>query len=203
MGLGRSRKNLSMPTRLDDTLSSKTRTMLHRMWRVARLDRDTIEDLKSDSKATPQAVAIVLLAGLSYGLGVGLFLGATLDVLLFGLMFWILLGLLTGFLWLSLTFVIGRRLFRGETDYWGLARPFFFAWSPGLLFVLMSVPTPLIAGLVRAVVGAWIIISSVFVVKYSMSLETQQSLMIFILVFFVLVAILILIGSISPMFSLA
>ncbi len=173
------------------------------MWRVARLDRDTIEDLKSDPGATPQAVAIVLLAGLSYGLGVSLFLGTTLDLLLFALTFWILLGLLTGFLWLSLTFVIGTRIFRGATNYWGLARPFFFAWSPGLLFVLMSVPTPLIAGLVRAVVGAWIIISNVFVVRYSMSLETQQSLMTFILVFFVFFAILILVGSISSMYKLA
>ncbi len=192
-----------MPTRLDHTLSSKTRTMLHRMWRVARLDRDTIEDLKSDPGATPQAVAIVLLAGLSYGLGVSLFLGTTLDLLLFALTFWILLGLLTGFLWLSLTFVIGTRIFRGATNYWGLARPFFFAWSPGLLFVLMSVPTPLIPGLVSAVAGAWIIISSVFAVKHSMSLETQQSLMTFILVFFVFFAILILVGSISSMYKLA
>lgn len=171
------------------------------MWRVARLDRNTIEDLKSDSRATPQAIAIVILVGLSYGLGSGLSVGATLDVLLFALVSGILLGLLTGFLWLSLTFVLGTKLFRGVANYWGLARPFFFAWSPGLLFVLMSVPTPLIQGLARAAATAWTIISSVFAVKHGMGLETQQSLTIFILVFLVFAAILILVGSISSMYS--
>ena len=173
------------------------------MWKVARLDRDTIEDLKSDSGSTRQAVAIVILAGLSYGLGLSLFLGTTVEIILFTLAAGILLGLLIGFLWLSLTFVIGTRLFRGVTTYWGLARPFFFAWSPGILFVLMSVPTPLIPEIARATAGAWIIISSVFAVKHSMGLETQQSLLIFILVFFVSVGILILFGSISSMYNLA
>ncbi len=186
-----------MQTGLEDALSSKTRTMLHRMWKVARLDRDTIEDLKSDSRATPQAVAIVILAGLSYGLGFSLFLGTTLKIVLFAAAAWITLGLLTGFLWLSLTFVIGTRLFRGTTNYWGLARPFFFAWSPGLLFVLISVPMPLIPEIARAIAGAWIIIASVFAVKHSMGLETHQSLLTFILVFLVFAGILILIGFIS------
>ncbi len=171
------------------------------MWKVARLDRDTIEDLKSDPRATPQAVAIVILAGLSYGLGFSLFLGTTLNIVLFISAAGIFLGLLTGFLWLSLTFVIGTRLFRGATNYWGLARPFFFAWSPGILFVLMSVPTPLIPEIARAIASAWIIISSVFAVKHSMGLETQQSLLIFILVFLVFVGILILFGLISSVYN--
>ncbi len=190
-----------MQTELDDAFPSKTRTMLHRMWKVARLDRDSAEALKSDSKATPQAVAIVILAGLSYGLGFSLFLRTTLNIVLFFITAGILLGLLTGFLWLSLTFVIGTRLFRGVTNYWSLARPFFFAWSPGLLFVLMSVPTPLIPEIARAIASTWIIISSVFAVKHSMGLETLQSLLIFILVFLVFVGIVILVGSIISTYS--
>ncbi len=192
-----------MHTRPDDTFSSKARTVLHRMWKVARLDRDTVKDLKSDSRATAQAVAIVIIAGLSYGFGFSLFLGTTLDMVVLLSVAGILLGLLTGFLWLSLNFVIGTRLFRGATNYWSLARSFFFAWSPGLLFVLMSVPTPLIPEIARAIASAWIIISSIFAVKHSMGLETQQSLLIFILVFLVFVGILILVGSIVSLYSLA
>ena len=185
----------------DEALVSKIRSLLHRMWKVARLDRDTIEDLKSDSRATRQAVGIVILAGLSYGLGFSLFLGTTLDFVLFSITAWILLGLLTGFLWLSLTFVIGTRLFRGVTTYWSLARPFFFAWSPGLLFIFMSVPTPPIAAIARATASVWIIISSVFAAKHSMGLETLQSLIIFILAFLVFFGILILFGFISSIYS--
>jgi hypothetical protein len=67
----------------------------------------------------------------------------------------------------------------------------------------MSVPTPLIPEIARATAGAWIIISTVFAVKHSMGLETQQSLLIFILVFLVFVGVLILLGLISSMYNLA
>lgn len=173
--------------------------MLRRMWKVARLDRETIEDLKSDSTATAQAVAIAVLAGLSYGLGFGLFLGTTIDSVLLAAGSGIVAGLLIGFTWLSLTFVIGSRLFRGVTSYWGLARPFFFAWSPGLLFLFMSVPTAPIPDLARGIASAWIIIATVLAVKHSMGLETQQSLLTFILVFFVFVGVLIFYGFVSSL----
>src|SRR5712692_1498780 len=131
-----------MHSQLDHELPSMIRTMLRRMWKVARLDRETIQGLKSDTTATPQAVAVAALAGLSYGLGLSLFLGITVDSVLLAAGAGIVAGLLIGFAWLSLTFVIGTRLFRGVTSYWGLARPFFFGWSPGLLFLFMSIPTP-------------------------------------------------------------
>ncbi len=188
-----------MHSQLDHELPGIIRTMLRRMWKVARFDRETIQDLKSDPTATPQAVAVAALAGLSYGLGFSLFLGTTIDSVLLAAGAGIVAGLLIGFAWLSLTFVIGTRLFRGVTSYWGLARPFFFAWSPGLLFLFMSIPTPPIPDLARGIASAWIIIGSVLAVKHSMGLETQQSLLTFILVFFVFTVVLISYGFISSL----
>lgn len=161
-------------------------TVFRRMFRAARLDRETFLFLKKDDKATAQGLGVVALTGACYGLGLSLFAGADLSGVLLGAGIGGAAGILVAFIWLSLTFVIGTRLLGGSTDYWGLARPFFFSWSPGLLFTLTSIPVPVLSGLVGGVATAWIVIASVFAVKQATGLDSQRSLLTFILVFIVM-----------------
>lgn len=90
-----------------------------------------------------------------------------------------------GIVWVSSTFLVGRRLFGGTSDYWSLARPVFFATSPGLVFLIMSIPVSPVPGVAHTFGVAWIAISTVMAVKTAMGLDTQRSLVIFIMVTFI------------------
>ncbi len=166
-----------------------------RMLRAARLDGETFRQLRDDPSATAQSLLVVAIIGLCYGAGFGFFLAGTsllgvLTITLIGLFS----ALVIAFVWSGTTFLIVTRLFRRTIGYWGLSRPFFFSWAPGLLFVLMSGPITILFEVVRAVGAAWIGISSVFAVKHAVGFSTQQSMLTFI----ICVILLVLIVSILP-----
>ncbi len=161
-----------------------------RMLRAARLDGEVFRELRDDPSATAQSLLVVAIIGLCYGAGFGFFLAGTslLDVLTI-----VLLGLFSAltiaFVWSGTTFLIVTRLFRRTIGYWGLSRPFFFSWTPGLLFILMSTPITIVFEIFRPVGAAWIGISSVFAVKHAAGFSTQQSMLTFIICVLLLVLI--------------
>ncbi len=161
------------------------RTMLGRMVKSARLNRDTFLELKEDTTATGQALIVLALAGASFGVGFAAVIGYGAIGILLGAVFGAVVSIALGIGWVSLTFLIGRRLFGGTSDYWSLARPVFFSTSPGMVFLIMSIPVSPIPDVARAIGVAWIAISTVIAVKTAMGLDTQRSLVIFIIVTFI------------------
>lgn len=159
--------------------------MLDRMVKSARFNRDTFLALKEDSTATGQALIVVALAGASFGVGFAASIGSGPMEILLGAVLGAIVSIVMGFIWVSLTFLIGRRLFGGKSDYWSLARPVFFSSSPGLVFLIMSIPVSPIPDVARAIGVAWIAISTVIAVKTAAGLDTQRSLLIFIIVTFI------------------
>jgi hypothetical protein len=141
--------------------------------------------LREDSTATSQALIVLALAGASLGVGFTASIGFSALGVLLGAILGAIIAIALGFVWLSLTFLIGTRVFKGTADYWSLARPLFFATSPGLVFLIMSIPLPLVPDIARAIGIAWIAISTVIAVKTALGLDTQRSLLIFIIVTFI------------------
>src|SRR5260370_10751668 len=162
------------------------RTMLDRIVKSARLNRDTFLELKEDCTARGQALIVLALAGASFGVGFAAAIGYNGIGILLGAVFGAVVSIDLGMVWVSLTFLIGRRLFGGTADYWSLARPVFFSTSPGLVFLIMSIPVSPIPDVARAIGVAWIAISTVIAVKTAMGLDTQRSLVIFIIVTLIL-----------------
>lgn len=160
------------------------RTMLDRMVKSARLNRDTFLSLKEDPSATKQALIVLALAGASFGIGFAASIDYSFTGIILGAVIGAIVSIGLGFAWLSLTFLIGTRVFHGTSDYWSLARPVFFATSPGLVFLLAMVPAA--ADFARAIGIAWIAISTVIAVKTALGLDNQRSLAIFIVVTFIL-----------------
>src|SRR5207245_5643346 len=74
-----------------------------------------------------------------------------------------------------------KEVFGGKSDYWSLARPVFFSSSPGLIFLIMSIPVSPVPDVARAIGIAWIAISTVIAAKTALGLDTQRSLVIFIM----------------------
>ncbi len=163
------------------------------MLQAARLDGDIFRELKNDPSTTVQSVSIVAIIGLCYGAGLGFFgffvagisLLNTLTITLVGLFS----GIIIAFVWSSTTFLIVTKLFRRTIGYWGLARPFFFSWAPGLLFILMVSPIPTISEIIRAAGTTWIAVASVVAVKHAAEFSAQQSMLTFIISIIVLIFI--------------
>jgi hypothetical protein len=161
------------------------RIMLDRMVKSALFNRDTFLALKEDSAGTGQALLVLAIAGASFGFGFTMSIGdGTLWVLL-GTIFGGIVSIFLGFVWVSLTFLVGTRLFKGTSHYWSLDLPIFFATSPGLVFLIMSIPVSFVADIARAIGVAWIAISTVIAVKTALGLDTQRSILIFITVTFI------------------
>jgi hypothetical protein len=165
-----------------------------RMLKAARLDGETYKELRDDPSATLQSVFLVAIIGLCYGAGLGLFRLFVAGISVFDILIITAIGLVSAIVisivWSVTTFLIVAKLFRGKITYWGLTRPFFFSWTPGLLFILMSVPNPTISEIVRASGAAWIIIAGVFTVKHAAGFSIQQSMLTFIICTLILLFIL-------------
>src|SRR6266571_4128065 len=149
-----------------DSSTGNLQRFVYRMLRSARLDGAMFRSLRDDSSATGQSVAVLALSGSSFGLGFAASIGSDSSGVLLGGAIGVVIGIVVGFVWLSLTYLVVTRIFKGASSYWSLARSVFFASSPGLVFLLM-IPFSLVSDVFRAVGLAWIAISNVSAVKNS------------------------------------
>src|SRR2546425_7559389 len=176
--------------------------MMSRMLKAARLDSDTFRELRDDASTTVQFISIVAIIGLCYGAGLGFFGFFVAGISILEIFTIVLIGLFSAviiaFVWSGTTFLIVTKLFRRTIGYWGLARPFFFSWAPGLLFILMSSPIPVVFEIIRAAGTAWIGVASVFAVKHAAGFSAQQSMLTFIIGALVLIFMLAFIQSLVP-----
>lgn len=154
------------------------------MLKAAIFDADISRELRDDPTATLQSISLPAIIGLCYGAGLGLFgflvAGTSLFDILTVTAIDVLSAIIIALIWSGTTYLVVRKLFRGSIGYWELARPFFFSWSPGVLFILMATPIPTISEIVRAAGTIWIGIANVFAVKNAARINTQQSMLTFI-----------------------
>jgi hypothetical protein len=136
--------------------TNRFRTMLDRMVQSATLRGKNFLELREDPTATGQALVVLALAGTSFGFGFTMSIGVPGLWVLVGAILGALIGISLGFVWVSLTFVIGTRIFRATSNYWPPPRPISFASSPGLVFLFMSFPVRFVVDIARAVGIAWI-----------------------------------------------
>ena len=163
--------------------------IFYRMAKSARFDGATFRSLREDASATGQAVLALALAGFSLGLGYRAWTGDDFYGILLGGVLGIVLGFFVGFVWLSLTFLVVTRIFKGASSFWNLGRPIFFASSPAVIFLLMLIPGSPAALIVYYIALIWIALANVFAIKNAMGFDNQRSFMTFIIVAFVLLVV--------------
>jgi len=115
------------------------RRMGSRMLKAARFNGDIFRELRDDPSGTAQSLSLVAMVGLCYGAGLGLFGFFIAGISMLEILTIALIGLLAAILialvWSATSVLIVTKLFRRRIGYWGFARPFFFSWTPGLLFI--------------------------------------------------------------------
>src|SRR6266481_269172 len=164
-----------------DTPASKLQLglMWTRMKKASRLDQQGVLELKTDTTATGQAVAVLVLSALAYGIGYTAqtqFQRHALSIyeIIVGSLANTVIVCFAAFVWSATAFLVGTKLFQGKTSYWELARPLFFATSPFLLFLLITIPiSPFLVqgkipvywfqGIIAVAAVAWLFLSQVFV----------------------------------------
>jgi Yip1-like protein len=163
-------------------------TFVERMIGAARLDVRTYEEVEADRSATPQALAVVVLAAVAGGIGAGAGLR--------GLVLGTVLGLVGWAVWAWLIYIIGTRwLPEPDThaDTGELLRTIGFATSPGLLRVVGVVP--ILGPLVTVVTAVWTLVTMVIAVRQALDYRsTGRAVGVCLIGWLVQVTILIVLG---------
>jgi hypothetical protein len=136
-------------------------TFVERMIGAARLDPRTFEEVEADRTATPQALAVVILASLAGGVAVGDGVRGLVAGTVAGLVGWVI--------WAWLIYMIGTRWLPEPTtqsDTGELLRVIGFAASPGILRVVGVVP--FLATLAMAVTAVWTLVAVVVGVRQAL-----------------------------------
>jgi len=133
-------------------------TFVERMFGAAKLDPRVYEEIETDRTATPQALAVVVLASVAGGVG----MGAGVRGLVFGTV----AGLVGWAIWAWLIYFIGTRwLPEPDTraDMGELLRTIGFATSPGILRVAGLVPV--LGPVIFVVAAVWTLVAVVVAVR--------------------------------------
>jgi hypothetical protein len=142
-------------------------TFFRRLFGAAMLDPLIYEEIEADSSATPQALAVVVLASLAAAIGARGLNDGSATLAFFATSG--VIALLAWATWALVTFEIGARLLpTGDThtDPSELLRTLGFAAAPGLLQVLAAMPGAMVP--VFSVTIVWALAASVIAVKQAL-----------------------------------
>ena len=137
--------------------------LLERMLRAARLDAQVYEEVEADTRATGQAMTVVVLSSLAAGLGTVVRDGVS------GVLVTTVFALIAWYLWALLTYWIGTRLLpepQTKSDVGELLRTTGFSSAPGILRLAGIIPgltTP-----VFFVAGIWMLVTMVVAVRQAL-----------------------------------
>lgn len=148
---------------------SPSRSIVDRMRGAAALDAATYEEVENDMNATGQAAIVVVIAALAAGIG-NFFHGGT------GIVGGIVSAILGWLSWAGITYFIGTRFFGGTATWGELLRTLGFAQSPGVLLVLGIIPV--LGGLVRIVVGLWMLVAGIVAIRQALDIETGKAVLV-------------------------
>ena len=140
--------------------------MLNRMIGAITLNADTYEEVEHDRGATIQALIIVVAVAIAAGVG-GVLAGE--GDFGRGLAYGAVRGVLSWAVWALLAWIVGTTLLKTpdtEADWGQLARGTGFAQTPGLLSILVFVPT--VGGLIAFLAFIWQLAGMVIAVRQSL-----------------------------------
>ena len=163
-----------------------TGSLVNRMIGAASLDVATYEEVEHDHTATGQAAVVVAIVAVCSAIG-----GAK-----GGNIVGLLIGQLIGWLvWAGITYLIGEKLFGGTASWGELLRTLGFAQSPGVLYLLGIIP--LFGGMVRLVVGIWILVAGIIAIRQALDFTTGKAVLTAIVGWLAIAAVSMLFGGLA------
>lgn len=144
--------------------------IIGRIVRIIKFDRTVYKEIEEDTQANVEAAIVVVAASLLSAVGAGVhgrsFGAFVFDLLVGVLLFWFLVSYVTMF--------IGTRLYKGETNFWEMARCIGYANAPRLLAIFGAIPClGWIASLAAMVLT---LIVAFFAIREALDLPTEKTL---------------------------
>jgi hypothetical protein len=142
-------------------------SLTERVLGAAKLDARVYEEVEADTRATGQAMLVVVAANLAAGVGVAREMG------LAGMVLTTLVALAGWYVWALVTYLVGTRLLPGaetQADLGQLLRTLGFAASPGLIRVLGIVPG--LGGVVALLAAVWMLVAMVVAVRQALDYDS-------------------------------
>lgn len=138
-----------------------------RMIGAATLQSKIYEEVEADTSATPQAIAVVVLASLASGVGVlgTLGLSGALKSVMASLLGWVI--------WVALIYLIGTKLLpepQTKSDMGELLRTTGFAYTPGILRIVSIIP--IIGWLISFAIFFWMLATMVIAVRQALDYKS-------------------------------
>lgn len=129
-------------------------TVMDRIFRAAKLDRNLYEEVEADKNTLSQALGVVFFSGLAAGIGAAA-------------------ALIGWFIWAALIYLIGVKLLpepHTRSDLGELLRTIGFASAPGLIRVLGIFPG--MAEIVFFVAAIWMFVAMVLAVRQALDYQS-------------------------------
>ena len=164
--------------------------MLGRMLGAVRLDAATYEEVEADSKATIQALIIVVVVTIASVVGEMLGGGDDFE-LVNALVIGVIRGVVSWAIWALITWIVGTTILNTEAteaDWGQLARCTGFAQTPGIINVFSFVPA--VGGLISVAAFVWTFVAMLVAVRQSLDYTSTWRAFTVILIAFIPVGLL-------------
>lgn len=160
--------------------------LVQRMLGAATLNIDTYEEVEADQTATTQAAAVVAMVAVTSTIGaVGNGGTSMLVAPIAQIIGWLI--------WSGVTFLIGAKIFGGTATWGELLRTLGFAQSPGILYLFAILP--FVGGLVRFVVGIWMLWAGIVGVRQALDFGTGKAVLTVLIGWFAMIIPAMLLGG--------
>lgn len=143
------------------------RSIVDRMRGAAMLDVATYEEVEHDNEATGQAAVVVVIVAVCSAIGAVWRGGPSIIMAP-------VIAILGWLLWSAIAYLIGDKLLGGTATWGELLRTIGFAQAPGVLMILGIIP--FLGGIVRAVVGIWLLVAGVVAIRQALDFSTGKAL---------------------------
>jgi hypothetical protein len=142
-----------------------------RIVRMIKFDTTVYKEIEDDQNANTEAAIVVLAASVLSAVGSGI---AARSFGAFVLNF-VVGALLNWLLWSYVTMFVGTRLFKGETNFWEMARCVGYANFPAALGIFGAIPCiNVLAGIVALILT---LVVGFFAVREALDLPTERTLL--------------------------
>ena len=143
------------------------RSIVDRMRGAALLAVATYEEVERDNEATGQAAVVVVIVAVCSAVG-AVWRGGPSIILA------PVTAILGWLLWSAVAYLIGDKLLGGTATWGELLRTVGFAQSPGVLMIFGIIP--LLGGIVRAVVGLWLLVAGIVAIRQALDFSTGKAI---------------------------
>jgi hypothetical protein len=154
-------------------IASTSSSLTDRMLRAAKLDIHLYEEVEADTNATNQALLVVVLVAVATGIGAAI-AGAAQGNLVMALIGGVLRALIGWAAWSFVMYFVGTRIFGGTATYGELLRTLGFAYTPGVLSILLFIP--FLGGLISLAAGIWTLVASFIGIRQALDIDNGKTI---------------------------